>query len=602
MSDYTNLENLRFLLNEVHDIEDVLKYERYADYDPEAVEILLQSTKDTCDKEYFPFYREMDEDPARFENGKLYVHPQIGKVVKMAGENGSIGAQFDYEDGGQQMPHLLYGALSHIQAAANNNVGGYFGLTAGAAGLIIAFGSEELKKTYVPKMLAGEWAGTMCLTEPQAGSSLSDITSSATPQEDGSYKIKGQKIYISGGDHEYNDNFIHLYLARIDGAPSGTKGISLFVVPKKRIAENGNLISNDVQTAGDFQKVGQRGYCTTHLILGEKDDCQGWLVGAPNKGLSYMFQMMNGARIDVGMTAASIATAAYYASLQYAKDRPQGRKLSSDGSKNPSEEQTLIINHPDVRRMLLLQKAVSEASVSLLLRCSRLLDVAHNEEGEVAEDAHDMVEWLTPIAKTYPSEMGIKSVSTGLQVLGGAGFCSEYILQQYYRDIRIMSIYEGTTGIQSLDLLGRKSTIKNGRALQLIGKEVQQAVDNASTFDDLKPYADKLASKMKDMQEVFMHLLQFAMKGNHERFLADATLFMEFASTIVVAWHWLEMATESKKALVTGQLKQTEDFYESKIHTMKYYFKYELPKTSSLKETLLDSEVLTIMKEKELIS
>ncbi len=601
MNDYTNLENLRFLLNEVHNIEDVLKYERYADYDVEAVEILLQSTKDTCDKEYFPFYREMDEDPARFEDGKIYVHPQIGRVVKLAGENGSIGAQFDYEDGGQQMPHLLYGALSHIQAAANNNVGGYFGLTAGAAGLILAFGADELKKKYVPNMLNGKWGGTMCLTEPQAGSSLSDITSSATPQEDGSYKIKGQKIYISGGDHEYHDNFIHLYLARIDGAPEGTKGISLFVVPKNRIAENGDMTPNDVQTAGDFQKLGQRGYCTTHLMLGEKDDCYGWLVGAPHKGLKYMFQMMNGARIDVGMTAASVATAAYYASLKYANERPQGRKLTSDGSKNPDEEQALIIQHPDVRRMLLLQKAVSEASVSLLLRCSRLLDVSHNEEGEVAEDAHDILEWLTPIAKTYPSEMGIKSVSTGLQVLGGAGFCSEFILQQYYRDIRIMSIYEGTTGIQSLDLLGRKSTLKNGRAIQLVGKEIQKSIEAALTFDELKPYAAQLGAKLKDMQEVFTHLLSFAMEGNYERFLADATIFMEFASTIVVGWQWLEMATESKKALVTGQLKQTEEFYESKIHTMKFYFKYEIPKIAGLKETLLDKEVLTVMKEKELI-
>lgn len=602
MNDYMNLENLRFLLNEVHGIDEILQYERYKDYDPEAVEIMMQSVKDTCDKEYYPYYKEMDEDPARFEDGKIYVHPQIGKIIKLAGQNGSIGAHFDYEDGGQQMPHLLYGALSHIQAAANNNVGGYFGLTAGAAGLILSFGSDELKEKYVPKMLNGEWSGTMCLTEPQAGSSLSDITSSATPQEDGSYKIKGQKIYISGGDHEYSDNFIHLYLARIDGAPEGTKGISLFVVPKNRIGENGELSSNDVQTAGDFQKLGQRGYCTTHLMLGENDDCYGWLVGAPNKGLSYMFQMMNGARIDVGMTAASVATAAYYASLAYAKERPQGRKLTTDGSKNINDEQTLIINHPDVRRMLLLQKAVSEASVSLLLRCSRLLDISHNEKGEVAEDAWDVLEWLTPIAKTYPSEMGITSVSTGLQVLGGAGFCSEYILQQYYRDIRIMAIYEGTTGIQSLDLLGRKSTMKNGRALQLVSKEIQKTIEAASTFDDLKPYADKLAGKLKDMQDVIMHLMTFAMQGNYERFLSDATMFMEFASTITIAWQWLEMATESKKAIVTGQLKQSEEFYESKIHTMKFYFKYELPKTGALKETLLDAEVLTIVKEKELIS
>ncbi len=596
-----SMDNLKFLLNEVHEINEILNYERYSDYDADAVEILLQSTKDLCDKEFYPYYKEMDSDPARFEDGKIYVHPQIGKIIKSAAENGSIGARFDYEHGGQQMPEILYGALSHIQASANNNVGGYFGLTAGAAELIIEFAAQELIDKYVPNMLGGKWGGTMCLTEPQAGSSLSDITSSATPQEDGSYKIKGQKIYISGGDHEYCENFVHLYLARIDGAPAGTKGISLFIVPKFRIGDNGDLVSNDVQTAGDFQKLGQRGYCTTHLMVGESDNCQGWLVGAPNKGLSYMFKMMNGARIDVGMTAASIATAAYYASLTYAKERPQGRKLTSTGAKNVQEDQTLIINHPDVRRMLFLQKAVSEASVSILLRCSRLLDVKHNEEGETSEDAHDLLEWLTPIGKTYPSEMGIKSVSTGLQVLGGAGFCSEFILQQYYRDIRIMSIYEGTTGIQSLDLLGRKSTIKNGRALQLVAKEIQSAIEAAMTYDELKPYATTLGTKLKDLQDIMVHLVSFAMKGDYERFLSDATLFMEYASTVVVAWHWLEMATKAKQALVTSQLKHSMEFYESKIHTMKFYFKYEVPKTAGLKESLLDSEVLTIIKEKELI-
>jgi len=602
MGKYMSMSNLRFLMKEVHGIEEILKYNRYKDYDVDAVDIMMDSVKDYCDKEFYPFFKEMDEQPARFDNGTIWVHPQIGKTMKYAGENGLIGAHFDYEVGGQQMPHLLYGALSHIQASANNNIGGYAGLTAGAAGLIISFGSKELIEKYTPKMLGGEWGGTMCLTEPQAGSSLSDITSSATPQEDGSYKIKGQKIYISGGDHEYCDNFVHLYLARIDGAPAGTKGISLFVVPKLRDDEHGNLVSNDVTTAGDFQKLGQKGYCTTHLIMGEKDDCRGWLVGAPNKGLKYMFQMMNGARIDVGLTAASVTTAAYYASLEFANERPQGRKLTSDGSKDVKAEQTMIINHPDVRRMLLLQKAVSEASVSLLLRCSKLLDISHNEEGEVAEDAHDMLEWLTPIAKTYPSEMGITSVSNGVQVLGGAGFCSEYILQQYYRDIRIMSIYEGTTGIQSLDLLGRKSTMKNGRALQLILKEVKETISDASTFDDLKAYAEKLGSKLDDMQKTLMHLMAFAMKGDYEKFLADATVFMYFASNVIVAWQWLEMATIAKRALVTGNLSESQEFYESKIETMKYFFTYELPKTSGYMETLLSPEIVTVKKEKELIS
>jgi len=602
MAKYMSMENLKFLLNEVHDIKEVLSFDKYKDYDEEAVNILIDSVKDYCDKEYYPVFREMDEDPARLENGGIYVHPAIGKAIKYAGENGMIGAQFSYDDGGQQMPLMLYTSLSHIQAAANNNIGGYAGLTAGAAGLILSFGSQELKNKYVPKMLSGAWGGTMCLTEPQAGSSLSDITSSATPQDDGSYKIKGQKIYISGGDHEYCDNFVHLYLARIDGAPEGTKGISLFVVPKFVEDDQGNLESNDVTTAGDFQKVGQKGYCTTHLILGEKDSCQGWLVGAPNKGLSYMFQMMNGARIDVGMSAASIATAAYYASLEYANERPQGRKLSSDGSKDANQEQTMIINHPDVRRLLLSQKALAEASVSLLLRCSKLEDIILNSDGEEKENAHDLLEWLTPIAKTYPSEFGIKSVSNGLQVLGGAGFCSEYILQQYYRDIRIMSIYEGTTGIQSLDLLGRKSTIKNGKALQLVAAEIKEAIDAAMTYDELKPYAQTLGSKLQEMQDIIMNLMQFAMKGDYQRFLSDATIFMNYASHVVVAWHWLEMATNAKQALVTGNLGFQEEFYQSKIHTMKYFFKYELPLTAGWKETLLNQEVVTIMKEKELIS
>ena len=602
MAKYMSMENLKFLLNEVHDIKEVLSFDKYKDYDEEAVNILIDSVKDYCDKEYYPVFREMDEDPARLENGGIYVHPAIGKAIKYAGENGMIGAQFSYDDGGQQMPLMLYTSLSHIQAAANNNIGGYAGLTAGAAGLILSFGSQELKNKYVPKMLSGAWGGTMCLTEPQAGSSLSDITSSATPQDDGSYKIKGQKIYISGGDHEYCDNFVHLYLARIDGAPEGTKGISLFVVPKFVEDNQGNLESNDVTTAGDFQKVGQKGYCTTHLILGEKDSCQGWLVGAPNKGLSYMFQMMNGARIDVGMSAASIATAAYYASLEYANERPQGRKLSSDGSKDANQEQTMIINHPDVRRLLLSQKALAEASVSLLLRCSKLEDIILNSDGEEKENAHDLLEWLTPIAKTYPSEFGIKSVSNGLQVLGGAGFCSEYILQQYYRDIRIMSIYEGTTGIQSLDLLGRKSTIKNGKALQLVAAEIKEAIDAAMTYDELKPYAQTLGSKLQEMQDIIMNLMQFAMKGDDQRFLSDATIFMNYASHVVVAWHWLEMATKAKQALVTGNLGFQEEFYQSKIHTMKYFFKYELPLTAGWKETLLNQEVVTIMKEKELIS
>ncbi|MEM8906961.1 MAG: acyl-CoA dehydrogenase, partial [Bacteroidota bacterium] len=477
---------------------------------------------------------------------------------------------------------------------------GYPGLTLGAAELIVHFANESLNQTFVPKMSTGEWGGTMCLTEPQAGSSLSDIVTSAAPTEEGYYKLKGQKIFISAGDHEYVDNVVHLVLARIEGAPVGTKGISLFVVPKKRPEADGSLTPNDVITAGDFQKMGQRGYCTTHLMFGEKDDCRGWLVGQPHQGLRYMFLMMNGARIGVGRGAAAIATAAYHASLEYAQERPQGRRLSNDGKKDIQQGQALIIDHPDVRRMLLLQKVVSEGSLSLILLASKYQDLSRtlSDESE-RQKYHQLLEILTPIVKTYPSEMGAVAVSNGLQVLGGYGFCSEYILQQYHRDIRIFSIYEGTTGIQSLDLLGRKVMMNGGAATKLLAAEIMQSIQAAARYDELKPYAHKLGAKLQLVQEVLDFLGGFAKAGNYERFVADANLFMEFFSNIVIAWQWLEIATQSKEALVTGKTDHNEAFYESKIHAMRFFFKYELVKTLSLAEALMDEEMLTLPTEKK---
>ncbi|MEM6700630.1 MAG: acyl-CoA dehydrogenase, partial [Bacteroidota bacterium] len=472
------------------------------------------------------------------------------------GEMGLIGSHFDYEHGGLQQPKMVHAAAYHILDCANNNVSGYLGLDEGAAKLITSFASDELIEQYVPKMIAGKWGGTMCLTEPQAGSSLSDVVTSATPQGDGTYKIKGQKIFISAGDHEYVENTIHLLLARIDGAPSGTKGISLFIVPKNRIKEDGSLESNDVITAGDFQKMGQRGYATTHLVFGESDDCTAYLVGEEHRGLKYMFQMMNGARIAVGLHATSMATAAYYASLQYAKERPQGRRISNAGQKDVSQEQTLIINHPDVRRMLLLQKAVVEGALSLVMEVARYEDLEKTSEGEEKEKWNLLLEVLTPIAKTYPSEMGLTSISNGLQILGGYGFCTDFPLQQYYRDIRITSLYEGTTGIQSLDLLGRKMTLRNGKGLQLLVSEIQQTIEAAMTFDDLKPYAKKLIANLELNQKVLGFLIPFAMKGEHERFLSDATIFMDLMSTTVMAWQWLKLATVAKQKLVMGNGEQ----------------------------------------------
>ena len=598
--EYVDIATLKYLLYQVHGVEDLLTAERFQDYDKDSLDLFINAIKEFSDRELFPYFKEMDETPAIYKNGTIMVHKQVDVMMKKGGEMGIISGPFDYGDGGLQLPFMIHTASAYIQEAANNHLPGYAGLTQGAAELIVHFANENLKKTYVPKMLSGAWGGTMCLTEPQAGSSLSDITTKATPTQEGYYKISGQKIFISGGDHQYAENVVHLLLARIEGAPSGTKGISLFVVPKLRMGKDGSLTNNDVMTVADFQKMGQRGYATTHLGFGDKDDCHGWLVGQAHKGLKYMFLMMNSARISVGRGGAAISMAAYQASLEYANERPQGRKLSSDGKKDPDEKPCLIIEHPDVRRMLLLQKAIAEGSLSLVLLAAKYYDIIQStKDPETKKKYGLLLEMVIPIVKTYPTEAGTLSVSNGVQVLGGYGFCSDFILQQYYRDIRIFSIYEGTTGIQSQDLLGRKVPMENGKALELLLTEILHTITEAMEFDELRSSAKILGDKIKLTRSVLDFLVPFAKKGNYERFLSDANLFMEFLSHVVIGWLWLDIAVNAQRNILGGDQTYSKTFYESKIHTMKFYFKYELPKTGSLAESLMHPDVLTTNSKKE---
>lgn len=593
---YVDVDTLKYMLYDVHNLEGLLNRERFEDHDKESLDMFLDSVKDFADRELFPYLKEMDENPAYHKDGKVIVHEQVKKMMYQGGELGLISAPFDYKVGGLQIPLMTQTAAFYVLDAANNHLPGYSALTQGAAELIIHFANQELNETYVPNMLAGIWGGTMCLTEPQAGSSLSDIVTKATPSDDGSFNISGQKIFISGGDNNFTENVIHLVLARIEGAPKGTKGISLFVVPKNRPTADGGLESNDVTTVADFQKMGQKGYCTTHLGFGDKEDCKGWLVGEAHKGLSYMFLMMNAARIAVGRGASAIASAAYQASLEYANERPQGRKLTSDGKKNPDEKQTIIINHPDVRRMLLQQKSIVEGTMSLVFLAAKYYDLIETAESPEEKEKYDLLlEMIIPIVKTHPSEAGIQAVSSGVSVLGGYGFCEDYILQQYYRDIRIFSIYEGTTGIQSQDLLGRKVPMKNGKALELLSAEIMNTIAAASQIESLQGYAHTLEEKLKLTQKVLSHLMPHAMKGDYERYLADASIFMEFFSLILMSWTWLDIAVNSSKA----EGSYSSDFYESKLHTMKYYFTYELPKTSGLAEILMNSERITIKQDLE---
>jgi butyryl-CoA dehydrogenase len=602
-SKYIDLSTVKFFMNIVQKSETVLEKDRFVDHDLESVNLYVESVKQFADRELFPYFKEMDENPAHYKDGSIHVHQQVEKMMKEGGSMGLISAPFNYDDGGLQLPLLVHTAANYILDAANNHLPGYSGLTSGAAELIIEFASKDLKEKYTPKMLTGEWGGTMCLTEPQAGSSLSDIVTSATPIEDGKYKISGQKIFISGGDHQYADNIVHLLLARIDGAPAGTKGISLFVVPKMRIQEDGELLFNDVTTVADFEKMGQKGYCTTHLSFGDKDDCQGYLVGEENNGLNYMFLMMNGARIAVGRGASAIACGAYYASLEYANERPQGRKLSSDGTKNLKDKQSLIIEHPDVRRMLLLQKSMVEGSMNLVFKAAKYYDLQHNSTDDKEKHKyHTLLEMIIPVVKTYPSEAGIYSINNGLQVLGGYGFCSDFILQQYYRDIRISSIYEGTTGIQSQDLLGRKMMLNNGEGAKLLLDEIKMTIEKAGQDNELKKWGSSLNDQLDQSQKILFHLMPFALKGDYERFLADASIFMEFFSLILVGWSWLEIGVASKHALSSNNSTLDSKFYQGKLNALEYFYVYELPKTKGLAEILLHPSSVTIKKKDKVIN
>ncbi len=592
MQKYTSIKLINYLLFNVHNTENLLKHDYFNAFDKDAIKLLLESVKDFSDKELFPFIKEMDEKPAYFKDGKIIIHPQFKTIIKKAVEMDLVSAIFSFDEGGLQLPASVFHSLYFIMEAANNHATGYLGLTLGAANLILSFGNQELKNTYASKMLSMEWGGTMCLTEPQAGSSLSDIKTQTTKVEDTDYYlIKGQKIFISAGDHQFANNFVHLVLGRTKDAPAGTKGVSLFVVPNKRVTSEG-LEDNHVHVLGEFKKLGQRGYSTTHLSFGDEPDCRGWLVGKENKGLSYMFLLMNEARIATGRMGAGIASAAYYASLQYAKERPQGRLLNNNGKKNSNNEQTLIINHPDVKRMLLKQRSIVEGSLSLVIQTAHYLDQLKVCDENEREKYNLLLELLTPIVKTFPAEQGLIAVNNGLQILGGYGFTTDFILQQYYRDIRIISIYEGTTGIQSLDLLGRKVTIKNGKTLHYLMEEMALTLAEATNYTELNSYAKQLKEQSELVKTVMAKLIPKALSGDFENYLADANIFMDLLSTLVIGWQWLKMAATACKT--KSKNKTNSDFETNLIHTMAYFYTYEMAKLEGLAKILLNDQSLTV--------
>ena len=588
---FVSERNIKFLLYEVFDVESLTEYDYYSEHTRKMFDMVLKAAIKLGKDLLFPIFEEMDRNQPELVNGEVKVHPDVRKIMKEFGEGGWISSRVPFSQDGEQLPSMVADVCDFIFCTANYSTYAYPGLTYGASHLIESFGSKALNETYVPRMRSGDWQGTMALTEPEAGSSLSDITTRAVPTNQGHYLIKGQKIFISAGDHDGAENIIHLMLAKIEGAPAGVKGISLFVVPKFRIDDNGDLIPNDVTTSGLYHKLGYKGCPIVQLSMGDRDDCRGWLVGEPHSGLKYMFQMMNEARIQVGMGAAALATAAYYASLDYAKSRLQGRKLDQ---KDPHLPPIPIIEHADVKRMLLFQRSITEGSLSLLIQCSKYIDYQKVLSAEEKEKYRLLLEILTPVAKSYPSEMGILSISQGLQCLGGSGYCDDYPLEQYYRDCRIHPIHEGTTGIQGMDLLGRKVIMNNGQAFLFYINEIEDTIGTAQQYSELRGFANVLNTTLTDLQDVTQHLIQIAQQQGPEAFLADATLYLEFFSIVTIAWQWLQQGVAVQKALQNGVKKKDHNFYQGKLFALRFFFAYELPKTLGLARRLLDDDRLTV--------
>ncbi len=586
---YFDAQHLRFVLFDLLKVQELNRFQYHADYDRETMEMTIDAAQQLADKHLLPWLMEMDKQEPVYQEGGIKVHPQVKEMIKAFAEGGWISAVYPYAEGGQQLPYMLSFAASYIFGAANYSGSVFPYLTSGAANLIRNFASQALKDQFIPNMFAGKWQGTMALTEPEAGSSLSDITTIAYPTEVGHYLIKGQKIFISAGDHDAVENIVHLMLAKIEGAPKGTKGISLFIVPKKR-EENGSLKSNDVTTAGIFHKMGYKGAPIAHLIMGEQDNCHGYLVGEPHKGLSYMFQMMNEARVGVGLNAVSIASAAYQTSLTYAKERKQGRLPSR---KDVNLPQVGLIQHADIKRMLLQQKAMVEGTLALLMQCAYFADLERVAEGEEKEKAKLLLDLLTPVAKSYPSEKGCLSTSAAIQIMGGYGYCSDFPAEQFYREARIHPIHEGTTGIHALDLLGRKVWLHESRGFKLLLQEMGACVEKAYAYVQLKEHAKQLQEALQLLRNTTVTLSKLLKEEGAEVMLADATLYLEMFGTVSIAWQWLNMGVVAAQKLEQAKASE-KDFLEGKLYTLHYFYQYELPTIKTLANRLCENDQLTM--------
>jgi butyryl-CoA dehydrogenase len=573
-----------FDLYEVLDVEELTKLPPFVDHSRETFDFVVDSCRRLAREHLWPAYRDIDAEPPTFVDGAIVVHPRIKDLYRRMVDLGLISATRPHDIGGQQLPGTVAVAAQAYLKAANLSAFGYVGLTTGAAHLIEAFGDDATRETFMVPMYDGTWTGTMALTEPHAGSSLGDITTSATPRDDGTYAIRGAKIFISGGDHDVTDNIVHLTLARIEGAPAGTRGISLFAVPKRRPTADG-LVDNDVRVAGMIHKIGWRGLPSLALNFGENGDCFGWLVGEPGRGLAHMFQMMNSARIMVGLHGVATASVAYHEAVAYARERPQGRPASD---REPASAQIPIVEHDDVKRMLLRQKAIVEGGLALVLRTARYSDLASHADAETATRAQLLLDLLTPITKSFPAELGFEANALALQIHGGYGYSSEYLPEAWLRDQKLNSIHEGTTGIQGLDLLGRRALAANGAALQALVEEVMAAVDRAGAAGVAPERGEALGQAVRELVALTGELAARGASGDVAGMLRHSTDYLDLFGTVVVAWQHLDRAAAAAEGLAEG--RQPDAFYRGVIAAADYWFVTEVPRVTMLADRIRSGE------------
>ncbi|HVY19834.1 MAG TPA: acyl-CoA dehydrogenase [Bauldia sp.] len=597
MSMIVDRRALDFILFEVLDAGRLLQHPHYATYDRAAVGQVLDAAQKIAEDKFATVAAELDADEPAFVNGTVVMPAGAGQALRACAEAGFFSLPFATEAGGLQAPWFLHTAVMGMFNCAEAGLANYLFLTVAAANLIKAFGSEALKQAFLPPMLDGRWFGTMCLSETQAGSSLGDIATAAMPRPDGLYAIKGSKMWISAGEHAMSENIVHMVLAKIPGGPPGTKGISLFLVPKYRLSADGTAgAPNNIALAGLNHKMGQRSTTNCLLNFGEGGECLGYLIGEPHRGMECMFRMMNEARIAVGHAAAMIGLAGYLYSADYARTRAQGR---SAGDKDPGSPQVAIVQHADVKRMLLAQKAAVEGAQALCLYCATLVDeLAISEDAERRKELSALLGLLTPVAKSWPSEHCLEANKWAIQILGGYGYTRDFPVERHYRDNRLNHIHEGTFGIQGIDLVGRKVLADGAATLFRFVAEMRETVSATPAFTGLDEHARAVSASLDALTQATKALLGAT---NQAQRLANATIYLDAFGHVVIGWLWLRQAIVAANVLAAGAASEPDRaFYDGKLAACRYFARYELPLADarlalceSLDSTCLDAPVET---------